>query len=236
MTDRAVRSTPVCGPSTTKRLGPVRGYGTHHEQIGFEAAEDEALLPRDAPAVAGGLGRRPVGLRAALCGVFVGRQGTDDVPRRDAGQMRQTGAFVTGLQQRVRRQDDAREVRAANEETTQLREHDSLIAQRRSAAAVLLGNRQPGKAELAGQLIPKPAVETIVGNHRGADRGLVRLALEERPDGLAKRLLLIADDKAHLRLISSFLPKPGAVPRALPGKESSCPDPPRGEARARVRR
>ncbi len=178
---------------------PLAGVRGDDEQVGGRAVQHELLGAGQPPAalvvastavastaVAGG----PRGRRQLVERPEPGRLGDRErgrgLARRDAGQVGLGGYLVAGREDGARRQHRRREERARRQGAAHLLEHHLELGEAEPVAAVLLGERQAGQAELSGHLPPEVLVVAALGLDCGAHLHLARLRREEVADAVAK--------------------------------------------------
>ena len=148
-----------------------------------------------APGAAYATVRADGGVRGAGCGVQAHGERADHAPGRQA--LEQVPAVRAG-QQRLGRDDGARQVRHGSDRAPQLLQDDRCFAVGRALAAPVLGDQQPGEAHAVGEGLPQGRVVRGVRLGAGEHGRRVAVVGEQVPDGGAERLFLLRVQKiAH---------------------------------------
>ncbi len=187
----AVQARRARGHGEQREAGVARGRD--QDQVSRVAVEDEALLAVEDPAVVAVGGGEPD--RRGLPGTVVlgERQRAHGLAGGDAWQQVAPGRLVGAGQQGRGRQHRAGQVRAAVERGTQFLQHDGLVGEGETAAAVLLGDRDARQAKLRTGLPPHVPVDPVVGVHELAHPRHRRPVGQEPPHRRAQFPLFLAD-------------------------------------------
>ena len=153
--------------------------GGHDDQVCDMPVEHIHLVAIERPAVARRGGDHSDAGLVPPTVVFGERQGGNGGARRDAGQVLFLRRIVTTVHQRIRGEDDGREVGRAQERSTHLFEHDDQLDVRKPGAAEFLGNDEPLQTHLIGHLAPDRVVEAHFGRHHCPHCLFIGLVVEE---------------------------------------------------------